>query len=234
MTKPSNSDRRVGVNDLNSDLFTDRLKCVIKQLGGVARAARFAGVAESTVRSWRDGNSEPQRPYLIPLAKNAEISIAWLVAGEEGVQSDHPVIADDSEGFSLIPVYDVEASAGQGADIEQESITSQIAFKQDWLHGEGLALKGLAVITAQGDSMEPTIADGALLLVDTSQREITNDSIYILRWDNRLYAKRLQLMFSRAVCIISDNKAYKEEQITSEEAIELDIVGRVVWVGQKI
>lgn len=65
----------------NTDHFTDRLSLVIKMLGGVARTARIAGVAESTVRSWRDGNSEPQRPFLIPLANEAGVHLAWFVEG---------------------------------------------------------------------------------------------------------------------------------------------------------
>ncbi len=65
----------------NSDQFCERLKIAIKEIGGVARTARIAGVAESTVRSWRDGNSEPQRPALSPIAKEAGVMVSWLVDG---------------------------------------------------------------------------------------------------------------------------------------------------------
>lgn len=84
MTEKNNSDASVRVTESNSDQFTDRLKVVIHALGGVASAARTAGVAESTVRKWRDGESDPQRQYMAPLAAAAGVSLAWLVAGEDG------------------------------------------------------------------------------------------------------------------------------------------------------
>jgi len=82
MTTKNKSDDKVGLPPTESDLFIDRLKTVIKRLGGVAASARNVGVVESTVRSWRDGNSEPKRPHLVILADKADVSLAWLVAGE--------------------------------------------------------------------------------------------------------------------------------------------------------
>lgn len=82
MTGKQNNDASVKLLGEKSDQFTDRLKVVIKRIGGVAKTARKTSVAESTVRSWRDGNSDPQRQHIIPLAIEAGVSIAWLVAGQ--------------------------------------------------------------------------------------------------------------------------------------------------------
>lgn len=137
------------------------------------------------------------------------------------------------EDFAVVPVYDVRASAGYGAAIESEEVVSQIAFRRDWLAKEGLHIRGLAAVTADGDSMEPTIADGSLLLVDTQQREVAGAHIYVLRLDGHIFAKRLQRLHDGSVRVSPDNKAYVEEVVERERVARLDILGRVVWIGRR-
>lgn len=69
------------------DQFTDRIKAVINRLDSVANTARIIGVSEGTVRSWRDGNSDPQRKHIVELSKAADVSIAWLAAGEGSMEA---------------------------------------------------------------------------------------------------------------------------------------------------
>lgn len=138
------------------------------------------------------------------------------------------------DDFTLVPVYDVTASAGHGASIDQERVDTQIAFRRDWVRREGLSSKGLAALRADGDSMEPTIRDGALLLIDSTQRKISNDGIYVLRYDDHLLAKRLQRQVDGTILVSSDNKTYQTVKVEHHQLGSLDIIGRVVWIGQKI
>lgn len=147
------------------------------------------------------------------------------------VAAAQPGVGDD---FTLVTVYDVHASAGHGASVEQEHPLTQLAFRRDWLKKEGLSVSTLAAISAAGDSMEPTIYDGALLLLDTAQRQVGGDAIYVLRLDGHLYAKRLQRLHDGSVRISSDNQAYADERVDREQARDLDIIGRVVWVGHRM
>jgi phage repressor protein C with HTH and peptisase S24 domain len=91
----------------------------------------------------------------------------------------------------------------------------------------------LALISAIGDSMSPTIRDGDLLLVDMRQRQVGDDAIYIIRRDSSLVAKRFQRLFDGTVSIKSDNPIYKEEVVPKDAASELNLIGRVVWIGRK-
>ncbi len=135
--------------------------------------------------------------------------------------------------FALVPVYDVTVSAGHGATVDQEQIETQIAFRKDWLAQEGLQAGGLAAVRAVGDSMEPTIRPGALLLIDTTQRQIGIDDVYVLRLDDHLLAKRLQRLIDGSVRVSSDNKAYIDQTVRKEDVSRLDIIGKVIWVGQR-
>ncbi len=138
------------------------------------------------------------------------------------------------EDFGLVPLYDVVASAGPGSAVDQEKVISQIAFRKDWLRQQGLNINSLAAITAHGESMEPTISEGALLLIDTSQRTVGGDAVYVLRRDGHLYTKRLQRLYNGSVRVSSDNPAYVDETVPPDQVDRLDIVGRVVWIGHHL
>ena len=109
-----------------------------------------------------------------------------------------------------------------------------MAFRRDWLRREGLTERNLVAITLVGDSMAPTIRDGALCLVDTGEDHVKADGVYILQLDGHLIAKRLQPDFSGGVFIRSDNPAYREQHLTAEVAASLRVVGRAIWAGAKL
>jgi phage repressor protein C with HTH and peptisase S24 domain len=136
--------------------------------------------------------------------------------------------------FALVPVYDVQASAGHGSLVESELQTGQLAFKKSWLKEKGLQVGHLAIITAKGDSMEQTICDGDTLLVDTRVDRIIDDSIYIIQADSHLIVKRLQQDFDGSVFVISDNPRYEKRHLNPEQAKNLKIAGRVCWYGHEI
>lgn len=136
--------------------------------------------------------------------------------------------------FALVPLYDLEVSAGGGAITDRENIVSQIAFRRDWLRHVGLNINHLVSVSVRGDSMEPSIRDGDMLLVDTSQTDVVEDGIYVLRIDSHLLAKRLQRLVDGRLYIKSDNPAYERQELSKQDADQLEVIGRVVWSGRKI
>ncbi|GAB4554659.1 MAG: hypothetical protein Tsb0017_07030 [Geothermobacteraceae bacterium] len=146
---------------------------------------------------------------------------------------DQAVPADgrDLDEYALVPRYAVEVSAGHGAWPDQEDVVERLAFKRSWLVKLGLKERNLVLVTARGDSMEPTFYDGDLLLVDVSQTGIVDGGVSVIRTDGLLLAKRLQAGFGDQVTVISDNARYKDIQTTKDQ---LNIVGRVVWRGGKV
>lgn len=150
------------------------------------------------------------------------------------VQAAVKELAEQAEQLALVPFYDIEASAGHGFLVDQELQTSQMAFRKDWLKQKGLQASKCALIKAKGDSMEPTIHDGDLLLVDTSIDHIKDDSIYIVQTDSHLIVKRLQQNLDGSLTIISDNRMYNQQVLGAEQAKEIKIAGRVRWYGHEI
>ena len=136
--------------------------------------------------------------------------------------------------FAMIPRYSATASMGAGRVAMEGEEVGRMAFRRDWLRREGLTERNLVAITLVGDSMAPTIRDGALCLVDTGEDHVKADGVYILQLDGHLIAKRLQPDFSGGVFIRSDNPAYREQHLTAEVAASLRVVGRAIWAGAKL
>ncbi len=142
--------------------------------------------------------------------------------------------ADQDDEFVKLPLYDVEASCGGGSLIHSEQIVDYLAFKSAWVRFElGADPQRLALIRASGDSMLPTVVAGDLLLLDLSIDRVEHDAIYALNLNGLLYVKRIQTRFDGTVIVKSDNPAYDEQRFSPDEAGQLRIIGRVIWMGKR-
>ena len=138
-------------------------------------------------------------------------------------------------GLVTVPRLSVGASAGAGSLADDEAARSHFAFDPKWLRTVGAGdPQRLSVIRVDGDSMEPTLADGDEILVEGVEgRDRLRDGIYVLRMDDALVVKRLALNpAARRVSIRSDNNAYPSWPDCPIKSV--DIVGRVVWAGRRI
>jgi len=77
--------------------------------------------------------------------------------------------------------------------------------------------------------MEPTIVDGDEMLIDVTDKRLTNGKIYALSVSEVLVVKRIHLSVSGIVRLISDNKDYEPEEISHTASAEMQVIGQVVW-----
>lgn len=135
-----------------------------------------------------------------------------------------------------IPVRgEITASMGTGVEIYDENKTGTYQLGRKLLRDIGASQQFSEIIFAQGDSMEPTIEGGDSLLIDLSKTEIYDGKIYCVRIENKLYAKRLQLIPPNKVKVISDNKEkYDPFYIDISQNIDFDfaVIGEVKWWGR--
>ena len=220
--------------------FKDRLALVIEGQSARSFAAK-AGMADTTLRQYLYGRSEPNMTQLVKIARTADVNIDWLATGEGPmrgaaspmVRETAPVGRDPfDEEYALIDGYHVAVSAGHGSFNDQHQVTRKLAFRRKWLTYRQLSPDNLAVVFAKGDSMEPTIHSGDSILVDMSRNQIQDGGLFVLRLGDELYAKRLQKRVDGGVNIISDNKAgYETLAVLPHELGSLTIIGKVVWLG---
>lgn len=93
-------------------------------------------------------------------------------------------------------------------------------------------VSGLSVISVKGDSMEGVLNDGDTILVQ-QMNHIRRDGLYVLRINDNLLVKRLQLMPGNVVNVISANEAYPSFEIRLDsESDDVQIIGKVLWFGR--
>lgn len=141
----------------------------------------------------------------------------------------------DANLYTAIPRRDVKAAAGDRVLIPGEEIIDVLLFKTEFLRRElGLDPRALVVIQARGDSMQPTIDDGDLLLVDCSQALDADNAIYVLNVNDRILVKRLHFRIDGTIEVLSDNPKYKSETVNPRNNDVFRVVGRVVWSGGRL
>ncbi|MBP9032773.1 MAG: helix-turn-helix transcriptional regulator [Pseudomonadales bacterium] len=133
-----------------------------------------------------------------------------------------------------VQVFDARASMGAGfQQPEHDTVVDTLRLARGWVRAQLPALSSsnnLAVLSAYGDSMAPTFADGDVLLVDRGVHDIRLDAVYVLALNNELYVKRIQRRITDgAVIIKSDNPLYDPVVVENGERAQLRVLGRVVW-----
>jgi phage repressor protein C with HTH and peptisase S24 domain len=220
--------------------FSERLK----QLQGDMSERAFAtkvGINPTSVSNYLNGQT-PGVDKVVDIATACGVSVSWLITGADSPPSQLQstampegfLPASVMKDFALIPRLDIRASAGNGNLAIDEEVIDFLAFQESWLRGRNINPKYARVMTAKGDSMEPTIRDGDVLLVDTSIDRIRDNSLYVLVFGGMVFVKRIHQRLTGAVLLISDNTHYPPEEVSEANAPDLHVAGRVVWFGRSI
>jgi phage repressor protein C with HTH and peptisase S24 domain len=180
----------------------------------------------------------PSKPFYkqvrdgeVPMAGDGESASYPLMEGFKGASTTNEL----PEGFVQVPRYEVAASAGGGSVIHSEQIVDHLSFRADWVHNAlGVPVTSLALINVTGDSMEPTLSEGDLILIDMSYQGVKDNAVYVLQLNGALLVKRIQHKLDGSVIVKSDNAIYEPEQIGSEAVDSLNVIGRVVWCGRRM
>lgn len=218
----------------NRKPFSDQIKVLMDEFG-TGKLSAMTEISDTMLRKWRSGSSLPGLDKLLALSDATGASLEWLTTGIGNKHYSANSAGNlDTDEFAKVNLYDAEVSMGSGSWNENDRVIHPIAFRRDWLKSQGLDSDKCAAILARGDSMEPTIGDGATLLIDLADNSISRDGVYVIRFDGHLLAKRLQRSFDGSVFIKSDNPAYEKVHVASSQVNDINIVGRVVWYASVI
>lgn len=141
----------------------------------------------------------------------------------------------DESKYDFVPQYDAVGALGGGHDNTHVELRGVLAFKKDWLRAKRLKKESLLVIYGEGDSMEPTISSGDVLLINTAESEPHSGYVYAIEAQPKgTIVKRLVRTALGMWFIQSDNPdkiAYRDQSLTAREFSEVRVIGRVVWRG---
>ncbi|MBN9232732.1 MULTISPECIES: S24 family peptidase [Phyllobacteriaceae] len=231
--------------------LAEKIEMLAEYAGGRKVAAKAMGVSVTTLDNYRSGATQPRFLELLKLAAAANHNVEYLLAGtgfwtllspqnDEEERSDLPA-TQLSERMIQMPRYDVRASAGAGALVVSEDVSEYFSVGRNWLSrnlppwAPPNAVVG--VLEGAGDSMEPTIRDGDLVMVvqNVDWRVVERGGIFVFSLDHdRLLLKRLQVLNNGDLRIISDNKAYEPDLVPfGDIEHRVRVHGQVFFAGGK-
>jgi phage repressor protein C with HTH and peptisase S24 domain len=205
--------------------------------------AEYLGMAQGFLSELERGRYKPRKPLLLAISYLYKINYEWLITGKgEKEEAEKPLILREPEikynessttydEFVYVPQMKSLISAGGGL-IPDTMIEMKIAFRRDWIQRKGNP-ENMSLIRATGDSMEPTLKPGDIVLIDHSRNDVDpHGGIYAIAVDGQIMIKRLQILYpSKKIKIISDNAKYESTEVDSDH---LNINGKVIWYGREL
>lgn len=235
------------VHSVNMNI-TDRMAALLTARGVKPRSikpelAKACGISYEAVRQWFAGETgNIKNEHLIAISRRYKTTVDWLLTGigemdwnsasEPAAGFETRVPSNDD--YASIPQYTAKGSAGNGHLNDHVEVKGGLAFKKDWLSRLGVNENRCSVIYAQGSSMEPSIFDDEVVLINHDETAPRDGKVYLIRRpDGEIIIKRL-VRTMNGWLIRSDNddkRRYPDEPIDSTELQQVEVIGRVVWRG---
>ena len=141
----------------------------------------------------------------------------------------------DAIGLVMVPLVAARLAAGKGSLETEGDVLSYFSFRQDWLCRKGNPDK-MVLMKVCGDSMEPDIRHGDMVLVDQSKREIFGHAIYAMGINEEIYVKQVETLPGGRLVLRSRNPEYSPISVDlhGDLADSVRVIGRVIWCCREI
>lgn len=189
-----------------------------------AKIAEILHVDRGTITRWLKGDRKASK-------SNPEVIIGYMRA--LGMNpADYFASAEQDSSFTEIPWLEASASMGGGSYEGSKEVRSHLSFQTSWLMGKGSPGK-MVVINASGGSMEPTIPDGSVVLIDESKKyDLVNNKIYFVCHDSAIFLKRVKLgAGGKVVSLLSDRG---DAPIELDDSEYFEVIGQAIWYGKDL
>jgi len=210
--------------------YTQGIGSRIIQVRGKLTQQEFSDsikIAKISLLRYEKGDRIPDAEAIACICETYNIDCTWLITGKGS--------PTEAERYVPIPQYDICASAGMGAFLEDMPEVEMVMVDKHWLQDQlKVNPQEVSLIFARGDSMEPTINNGDVLLVCNKDQPI-REGIFIIRSDSLLQVKRIQRQTGASLRITSDNPAYEPFTVNlSDDNLDFKIIGKVIWIIKRL
>lgn len=179
------------------------------------KLAAAIGVSRSTIAMWETGGSQPDNDNLLLLANYFDVSIDFLLGRKEQKKATKiPVLGKVVAGIPIDAVEEI---------LDYEEITPEMASS-----GEYFALK------IKGNSMEPKISEGDVVIIRKQDNVDNGDTAIILVNGNEATVKKIRKT-PDGISLIPNNPSYDITFYSNKEieTLPVRIIGKVVELRAK-
>ena len=196
------------------------------------------GIGQSALSQRLRGKMAMSRDFAVAVAKLIGCKVADFspTLAQEIEHLVEGVTQSDEDDYAQVRRVDVNVSAGRGVLVVEEPSKSALTFRRSFLHEVGTTPNSSLIVTVKGNSMDPTLRDRAVLLVNTAAKTVMNGQIYAFRRDGELFVKRLHRTKEGDLLAVSDNpdrEQYPDITIPVYDQ-DFEIIGRALWMGTKL
>ena len=172
-------------------------------------------VSRSAVAMWENNSNEPDNKTRVKIANILNTSVDELLDNKTNTQGIRiPVYGEVAAGIPISAIEDI---------VDFEEITEELAAKGEYF---GLVIKG--------DSMEPRMTTGDVVIVRSQDTAETGDIAIVLVAGETATCKKIKRT-PEGVMLISLNPAYEPMFYTNKqiEQLPVRILGKVVELRAK-
>jgi phage repressor protein C with HTH and peptisase S24 domain len=224
-----------------------RLDEAMREAGIESQSAlsRASGVPQPTInRILKDvGKKGPESHTLLPLAQACGVNFRWLqegigpMKGSEQVDittlypGARPVVANNPNNqsrTSIRKVLDIRLSAGiNGFGFELDPRDhGNWDVPTRWLEKNNFTPSQLFAIDVKGESMEPNLYEGDVVIVNTGDTKLVNGHVYAVNFEGEAIIKRL-IREGGQWYLHSDNPSPRHPRLLCRSG-DCKVIGRVV------
>ena len=162
-------------------------------------------------------------------AQRTEAELERLRARVGQVATDG--LTDETEPDAKpIPVHRLQTAAGSGAFDLDETVKTYAYFRSEWLFRKGLAADRCNIIGVAGESMEPTLPAGCVILVDRNRTKRYRGHIFVVRTEDGLVVKRAGKDEGGGWQLVSDHPEWKPQPWP----YGAEVIGEVKWMAREL
>jgi phage repressor protein C with HTH and peptisase S24 domain len=215
---------------------SERVRALMAERGlSQSALARAVGVTQGAIAKIVSSNPGGSS-HLHKIARELGTSVAYLT-GETDDRNEGalplPTPALIAEQLDLVEIRSIDFAYGMGGTFGDDHIEEEVLhFPRKWINAiSSSPAPMLTFARGRGDSMAPTMNEGDVILIDRAQRTVLEqDAIWALTLGPIAMVKRLRVK-GEQVTILSDNDRVSPDTVHADE---LNIVGRVVFVGRRL
>ncbi|MCP1290912.1 LexA family transcriptional regulator [Chromobacterium sp. S0633] len=194
--------------------------------------------SQSRISQYENDKREPSLSDLEAIAQALRVSVKEILFGEEESPTATGLIVSyeatdelDAEDYIFVERHDLRLSAGCGNLAWVVHEKDPLAFRRRFLNARRLDPKSLKALYVRGDSMQPYLADGDTVMIDTGDTAPKDGEVYAVCFDDEWFIKRIFKQPGGTLILHSDNERYRDIEISAEQAEFIRIFGHVVWRG---
>ena len=194
---------------------------------------------QAKISKWETGRINAPMEYLGIYSKIGGMTLDFILAPSDATEStftgqgkqpyDSGVRIKEGESKKGTVEVGVYAFAGAGGPVElfEYDPIQTIDIPNHWLK------PNMQSVLIRGRSMEPNIMDGAVVGIDTNNKQVVSGELYAIWLEYEGAVVKRLYMERDSVRVCSDNPAFKEMQIPHDDINgNTFILGKMCWLMQ--